>query len=298
MKLGAVFPTTEIGNDPSIIRDWAQAAEELGYDQIVTFDHVLGAEHADRKPRLGGPYTENDAFHEPFTLFSFLAAVTERVDLVTGVLIAPQRQTALVAKQAAEVDLLSRGRMRLGVGTGWNYIEYDSLGLPFKSRGAMLDEQVEVMRKLWTEELVDYEGRFHKIERANILPRPKRPIPIWFGAIAPVALDRAARLGDGLLLASAPSTIEPMVHKVRELLGKHGRDVASYPIETFVDFSHGPERWESELELWKKLEGTHISLRAMDTAAKYVGAEPVGYSGPQAYIDALATFKEHVRGML
>jgi probable F420-dependent oxidoreductase len=296
MKLGAVFPTTEIGNDPSVIRDWAQAAEGLGYDQIVTFDHVLGAEHANRKPRLGGPYTEDDAFHEPFTLFAFLAAVTERVDLVTGVLIAPQRQTALIAKQAAEVDVLSKGRMRLGIGTGWNYVEYDSLGLPFKGRGAMLDEQVEVLRKLWTEELVDYKGQFHKIERANILPRPERPIPIWFGAIAPIALDCAARLGDGLLLASAPSMVEPMVHRVRELLGKHGRDPATFPIETFVDFSHGPERWDAEIELWKKLDGTHLTLRAMDTAAKYVGAEHVGYRGPQAYIDALETFKRHVEG--
>ena len=292
MKLGAVFPTTEIGNDPAVIRDWAQAAEELGYDQIVTFDHVLGAEHAGRRPPLSGPYTEGDPFHEPFTLFSFLAAVTERVDLVTGVLIAPQRQTALIAKQAAEVDVLSKGRLRLGVGTGWNYVEYDALGVPYQARGAMLDEQIEVLRKLWTEELVDYQGRFHKIERANILPRPERSIPIWFGAIAPIALDRAARLGDGLLLASAPTTVEPMVHRVRELLEKYGRRASDYPIEAFVDFSHGPERWERELELWKKLGGTHLSLRAMDTAARYVGAAHVGYDGPQAYIDALVAWKK------
>ncbi len=294
MKLGAVFPTTEIGNDPAVIRDWAQTAEGLGYDHIVTFDHVLGAEHAARKPRLSGPYTEHDAFHEPFTLFAFLAAVTERVELVTGVLISPQRQTALIAKQAAEVEVLSKGRLRLGLGTGWNYVEYDSLGLPYSERGPMLDEQVEVLRKLWSEELVSFEGRYHKIERASILPRPERPIPIWFGAIAPVALDRAARLGDGLLLAAAPSTIEPMVHRVRELLGKYDRDPARYPIETFVDFSHGQQRWESELELWKKLDGTHLSLRVMDTAAKFVGAEPMGYAGPKAYIDALETFKKFV----
>ena len=294
MKLGAVFPTTEIGNDPAVIRDWTQTAEELGYDHIVTFDHVLGAEHAGRKPRLFGPYTEDDPFHEPFTLFAYLAALTERIELVTGVLITPQRQTVLIAKQAAEVDLLSGGRLRLGVGTGWNYVEYESLGLPFEERGPMLDEQVEVMRKLWSEELLDYTGRYHRIDRASLLPRPERRIPIWFGAIAPVALGRAARLGDGLLLASAPSTVAPMVHKTRELVAKEGRDVASFGTEAFIDFSHSREQWKSELELWHKLDGTHVSMRAMDTAAQVVGGKHMGYDGPKAYIDALRTFREFV----
>ena len=294
MKLGAVFPTTEIGNDPVVIRDWAQTAEDLGYDHIVTFDHVLGAQHAGRNPRFFGPYTEDDPFHEPFTLFAYLAGVTTRIELVTGVLIAPQRQTVLIAKQAAEVDLLSQGRLRLGVGTGWNYVEYESLGLPYAERGPMLDEQVELLRKLWSEELLDYTGRYHRIDRASLLPRPQREIPIWFGAIAPVALKRAARLGDGLLLASAPSTVEPMVAKARDLVAENGRDPATYGMEAFIDFSYERSRWESEIELWRKLEGTHLSLRAMDTAATLVGATPVGYSGPQAYIDALREFREFV----
>lgn len=291
MKLGAVFPTTEIGNDRLVVRDWAQAAESLGYDHIVTFDHVLGAELG---PRLRGVYSESDPFHEPFTLFAYMAAVTERIELTTGVLISPQRQTALVAKQAAEVDILSGGRLRLGLGTGWNFVEYEALGMPFEERGPMLDEQVELMRKLWTEELLDYQGRYHRIDRASILPRPERPIPIWFGAMAPVALERAVRLGDGLLLASAPSTVEPLVHQARTLLAEQGRDPKVFGTEAFIDFSYPRDRWESELETWRELEGSHVSLRAMNTAVQVVGGKPVDYAGPQAYIDALKEFREFV----
>jgi probable F420-dependent oxidoreductase len=295
VRLGAIFPTTEIGDDPAAIRDWAQAAEALGYHHIVVYDHVLGAVHAGRTPPLGGPYTERDAFHEPFVLFGFLAAVTQRIELCTGVLILPQRQTALVAKQAAEVDLLSRGRLRLGVGTGWNHVEYESLGTSFEDRGARFDEQVTLLRALWREPLVDFSGRFHRVDRANLLPRPRREIPIWFGGFTPVAVRRAARVGDGILFGTKPSRMQALLELSFAELAKAGRPRAAFGAEAVVDASDDPESWPRELALWREAGGTHLSLRAMDTAAEFVGAKRVGFEGPRDYIAALERFAAAVR---
>ena len=178
MKIGAVFPHLEIGSDPLVIRDWAQAAEEIGYSHLLVYDHVIGAEHEGREPKLWGPYTEESSFHELFVLFGFFAACTKRIGLASGVLILPQRQTVLVAKQAAEVDILSGGRLRLGVGTGWNYVEYDSLNENFTNRGRRQIEQVELLRKLWQEPLVSYEGEYHKVERAGLKPLPSRQLSL------------------------------------------------------------------------------------------------------------------------
>jgi probable F420-dependent oxidoreductase len=294
LKLGAIFPTTEIGSDPAAVRDWAQAAEALGYDHVIIYDHVLGAVHERREPVLIGPYTERDAFHEPFVLLAYLAAVTERVELTTGVLILPQRQTALVAKQAIELDLLSRGRLRLGVGTGWNHVEYESLGVPFADRGARLDEQVALLRRLWSEPVVDFRGAFHRVDRAGLLPLPARRIPIWFGGFTPVALRRAARTGDGFLFGAAPSRMLGLLASLRERLAAEGRDGAGFGSEAVVDYSAPRDSWGRELELWREAGGTHASLRAMDTAAEVVGARRVGYRGPRDYIDALETFRREV----
>lgn len=293
MKIGAIFPTTEIGNDPLAIRDWAQAAEELGYDHMVIYDHVLGALHEGRDPLLMGPYTERDPFHEPFVLLAWLAAATTRLELTTGVLILPQRQTALVAKQAAELDLLSGGRLRLGVGTGWNWVEYESLGIPYSDRGRRLDEQVELLRKLWREPVVDFDGDFHRIDRAGVLPQPRPDLPIWFGGFATPAFRRAARVGDGFLHGTSPSRVERIQRELQELLEAEGRDPASFGTEAVVDFSR-PETWGPELERWQELGGTHFSLRAMDTAAEFVGEKRVGYKGPHAYIDALERFRKEI----
>ena len=201
MKYGVVFPQTEYGNDPQAIKDYAQTAEGLGYDYLLVYDHVLGA-HPDRLPGLTGPYTNAHPFHEPMVLFGFLAAVTTNLELVTGILILPQRQTALVAKQTAAVDVLSGGRLRLGIGIGWNYVEYDALGKNFRTRGRQVEEQIEVLRKLWTQPLVTHRTDDHNIDNAGILPLPvQRPIPIWFGGVAEPVLKRAARLGDGWMPA-------------------------------------------------------------------------------------------------
>jgi probable F420-dependent oxidoreductase len=294
MQLGAIFPTTEIGSDPAAIRDWAQAAEELGYGHVIVYDHVLGAEHAGREPALTGPYTEKDHFHEPFVLLAYLAALTQRIELTTGVLILPQRQTALVAKQAVELDLLSHGRLRLGVGTGWNHVEYDSLGVPFGDRGARLDEQVALLRELWSKPVVDYRGKFHRIERAGLLPQPARRIPIWFGGFTPVALRRAARTGDGFLFGTSPSRMLGLLARLREQLAAAGRADADFGIEAVVDFSAPRDSWAREIEQWRAAGGTHVSLRAMDTGSEQVGAKHVGYRSPRDYVDALETFRREV----
>ncbi|WP_125182813.1 TIGR03619 family F420-dependent LLM class oxidoreductase, partial [Minwuia thermotolerans] len=184
MRLGVVFPQIEIAGDAEAVRRIVLAAEELEYDYILAYDHVVKAVHADRVPELEGPYTENDPFHDPFVLFGYAAGITKRIEFTTGVLILPQRQTVLVAQQAADVDILSGGRLRLGVGIGWNYVEYDALGENFRTRGRRADEQIGFLRRLWEEPVVSFDGRFDRIDRAGINPRPKRSIPIWIGGVS------------------------------------------------------------------------------------------------------------------
>ncbi len=294
MKIGAIFPTPEIGTDPAVIRDWAQAAEGLGYSHILLYDHVLGAVHADREPKLMGPYTETDQYHEVFVTLGFLAGVTSTIEFATGVLILPQRQTALVAKQAAEVDILSGGRLRLGLGTGWNYVEYESLNMDYADRGKRFDEQVDLLRRFFREPVIDFSGDYHRIDRAGILPMPRPDLPIWFGGFSDVAFRRAVRKGDGFIFGSSPERMQTMFARVQELLEAEGRDPATFGADASIDFSAGEESWQRNVELWKKLGGTHISLRAMDTAAEFSGEKHVGYSGPQAYIDALEAFMKAV----
>ncbi|MDP6980343.1 MAG: LLM class F420-dependent oxidoreductase [Myxococcota bacterium] len=294
MNFGAIFPTPEIGTDPAAIRDWAQAAEGLGYSHILLYDHVLGAEHEGRDPKFMGPYTEKDPYHEVFVTMGFLAAVTETIGLSTGVLVLPQRQTALVAKQAAEVDILSQGRLRLGVGTGWNYIEYESLGEAWDDRGKRFDEQVDLLRKLWREPVLDYTGEHHRIDRAGILPKPRPDLPIWFGGFNDVAMRRAAKKGDGFIYGTKPERVTEQFERMGELLEAEGRDPTGFGADASIDFSQGEASWVRNVEVWRDIGGTHLSLRAMDTAAVYVGEKHVGYSGTQSYIDALETFMKAV----
>ena len=295
MRLGAVFPTCEIGDDPAAIRDFAQAAEGLGYSHLVVYDHVLGAEHASREPRLTGPYTERDAFHEPFVLYGFLAAVTTRLELATGVIILPQRQTALVAKQAAEVAVLSRGRLRLGVGTGWNWVEYEALNESFATRGKRLDEQVELLRALWAGDPIDFDGRYHRVDRAGILPAPPAPIPIWFGGFTPPALRRAARLGDGFLFGAATRPMQVLCESLWKELDAAGRPRSGFGIEAVAAYGDGPDGWRSAAERWKQLGATHFSMRAMSTGAARVGEKAPGFTTPRQHIDALEPFMRAVR---
>jgi probable F420-dependent oxidoreductase len=288
MKIGCVFPTCEIGTDPIAIRDFAQAAEQLGYAHLITYDHVLGAVHAGRDPKLGGPYNEHNAFHEPFVLFGYLAALTRKLELVTGVIILPQRQTALVAKQCAELAILSGNRLKLGVGTGWNYVEYEALNESFATRGKRFDEQVELLRKLWTTPVLDYQGRYHRVDRAGLLPLPTKPIPIWFGGWAGAALN-----GDGFLFGAANAVMLNACGQLREELAKSRR--SGFEIDAIVGFGDGPDGWRAAAEAWKKAGATHFSMRAMSTGASLIGDKDPGFKSPQQHIDALAKFIEVVR---
>lgn len=285
MKLGAIFPQTEIGNDPEAIRDYAQAVEDLGYDHILVFDHVVGADPA-RFEQLGfrPPYTYQTPFHEPMVLFGFLAAVTRRIELVTGIVILPQRQTVLVAKQAAAVDVLTAGRLRLGVGIGWNSVEYEALGESFRNRGRRIEEQVAVMRELWTKDLVDFTGKFHSIGQAGINPLPvQRPIPIWMGGGTEPVLKRIARIADGWFpqFRPGPQAAETL-GRLRDYIRHAGRKTEDVGIEGRISLFNTPEdEWRSALAAWKDLGATHVSVNTMG----------VKLATPQAHIDALHRFR-------
>lgn len=288
MHVGVVFPHTEIGNDPAAIRDYAQAAEALGYSHLLAYDHVLGAIHAGREPKLAGPYTEQTHFHEPFVLFGFIAAATTRLGLATGVIILPQRQTALVAKQAAEVDILSGGRLRLGVGTGWNYVEYESLNEDYATRGARQVEQIEVLRRLWTEPVIDYSGRFHRIDRAGIQPLPGRSIPIWLGGYSDVVLKRAARLGDGFIFGRPSTLAIEGIGRMRQWAVEFGRNPDDLGFETQLTYGAVPEAWAGELARWRAAGGTHTSVNTM-------GA---GLISPYDHIEAIRRYAEVARAFM
>jgi probable F420-dependent oxidoreductase len=284
MRFGVVFPQTEIGADPLVIRDYAQAAEELGYQHILAYDHVIGANIGSR-PGWQPPYTHRSMFHEPFVLFGYLAGLTKKIELVTSIIILPQRQTVLVAKQATALDVLSGGRLRLGVGIGWNPVEYEALGENFKNRGRRSEEQIEVMRKLWTQELVTFEGKWHKITDAGLNPLPvQRPIPIWFGGTDDRALRRLARLGDGWFPQHRPDeTCRAAIEKVHSYAREAGRDPMSIGIEGRLPINQGPaETWVKEVAQWKTLGATHLTVNTMKA----------GLTTPTAHIEAIRRFKE------
>ena len=283
MRVGVVFPQTEIGTDPALIKDYAQTAEELGFLHILAYDHVIGANPASR-PGWKPAYSHLDTFHEPLVLFGYLGGLTKKVELVTGIIILPQRQTVLVAKQAATLDVLSGGRSRLGVGIGWNPVEYEALGENFHNRGSRSEEQIEVMRKLWTQELVTFEGRWHKISDAGIKPLPlQRPIPIWFGGSDDRALRRLAKLGDGWFPLMAPDDkCRAVMEKIRLYTREAGRNPDAIGIEGRIGFGQGsPDSWLRELQAWKDLGATHVSLNTMRA----------GLSSPSAHIAAIQRFQ-------
>jgi probable F420-dependent oxidoreductase len=290
MQFGAVFPTTEIGSDPVAVRDYAQAAEALGFVRLTAYDHVLGVDHADREPALRGPYTQHDPFHEPFVLFGFLAAHTTRIELATGVLVLPQRQTALVAKQAAEVDLLSGGRLVLGVGTGWNHVEYTSLGTSFRDRARRLDDQLAVLRKLWEQELVEHESAYHHIERAGVVPRPGRQIPLWLGGSSEAALARSARLGDGHMFAGSTDRHFEAAARLVELLAENDRERSAFGMDMFVEFAAGPDEWHDRCRHWEEAGGSLLSVRSMSTGTSFLGVPAADLAGPDQHIAALEQF--------
>lgn len=289
MKLGAVFPQTEIGADPGGVRAYGEAVRELGFDHLLAYDHVLGADD-ERHPGFVGPYRTEHMFHEILVLFGYLAGVAPGLELVTGVVIAPQRQTALLAKQAAELDVLTGGRFRLGLGIGWNPVEYEALGMDFRNRGRRLEEQVTLLRRLWAEPALDFRGRWHTVTAAGLNPLPSGgTIPIWIGGTAEQALRRAARLADGYfpqrpLEGGWPRTMELMRGWVEEA----GRDWASFGVEQRISVALGtPDAWRAAAEEWAELGATHLSLVTM-------GA---GLEGADAHVDLLREAREALRGI-
>ncbi len=279
MDIGIAYPQNELRGDPTAVRSFGMAVEDLGFDHILTYDHVLGAVHADRFPALTGPYTEHDPFHDPFVMFGYLAAITERIRFATGILILPQRQTALVARQSADVDLLSGGRLRLGVGVGWNPVEYEALGQDFHTRGIRQEEQIELLRRLFTEPVVDFTGRFDRIDRAALVPKPSKPIPIWLGGSGDKAFDRAARLADGFIffdggIDASVSAWSQLRHRVAE----SKRSNADFGGE-YVTLSGGDlNKLTKEIDTWRAAGGTHFSVVTMG----------LGFDSVEAHIDFVA----------
>jgi len=294
MEIGVIFPQTEIGADVGAIRDYAQATEDLGFAHIFIADHVLGADtQFHTHPSLAN-YSQHSVVHESLTLMGYLAAITEKVGLVTGILILPQRQTVLVAKQAAEIDVLSGGRLRLGIGVGWNQVEFEALGQDFHDRGRRSAEQIEVLRALWTQEVVDFHGRWHNITHAGLNPLPvQRPIPIWLGGggagdspLNEVVLRRIGRLADGWCPNFSPDEEgRALMDKVRGYAQQAGRDPAALGLDGRLRIAgKQPEEWMDEVKSWEEMGANYLSVETRKG----------GLSGADQHIDAIRRFKDAI----
>ncbi len=283
MDIGVVYPQYELRGDPSAVGRFGKAAEDLGFAHLLAYEHVLGAVHADRTPPLMGPYTEHDPFHDPFVLFAYLAAITERIRFATGVLVLPQRQTALVARQAADVDLLSGGRLRLGVGVGWNFVEYEALGQDFHTRGARQEEQIELLRRLFSEPVVDFSGRFDRADRVSLVPKPGSSIPIWLGGAGEIAYERAARLADGFIFFGGEVTrTVDLWTRMRQRVASYGRAVESFGGD-YVAISGGDVgELAREIDGWRAAGGTHVSIVTMG----------LGLDSLDAHVDYIASLAD------
>ena len=285
MKLGVFYPTNEVAGDARATRRFIEAVDRLGYDYLSTPDHVLKVSQKDRPKKLFGHYDETHPFHDPFVLFGFAAGISERLEFNTSVLVLPQRQTALVAQQAADVDLLSNERFRLGVGIGWNYVEYDALGQDFASRAARIEEQIGLLRRLWAEPLVSFEGRFDRIDRGAINPRPKRQIPIWLGGWSEPAYERGARIADGFIFAATAEGGLEALARVNHHLEANGRAVDSFGRELLAFFTGDVADSAGQINAWRDAGGTHGCVCTQD---KGFGADV------DAHIDFIAEVRERL----
>lgn len=286
MKFGVVFPQNEFTSDPIALRDYIQTAEGIGLDYVLAYDHVLGA-NPERPGGWKGPYTHRDMFHEPFVMYAYMAALTQKIEFVTGILILPQRPAVLVAKQAAELDVLSNGRLRLGIGTGWNKVEYDALGYDFHNRGKRSEEQIILMKELWTKPLVTFHGQYHTVEDAGLNPLPvQRPIPLWFGGYVDEVFRRMARLGDGWIPNSmSPEEAKPKIETIRRYLQEAGRNPADFGYDVRIHMKTQPQNtWQAYIEGWQALGATHVCITTMG----------VGLDTPQKHIQAMQDFKAFI----
>ena len=298
MKLGVTLPLTDIGGDPATVRLFAQAAEAAGYDHLSAPDHVLGVNIASR-PHWGARNTSADLFHDPFVLFGFLSSCTTRIGFSTQVLILPQRQTVLVAKQAASLDVLSAGRLRLGIGIGWNEVEFVGLNEEFHNRGRRSEEQVRVMQALWAEPHVKFDGEWHHIDDAGINPLPiPRRIPIWFGGHHDLTLRRLAKWGDGWIMNAYPAGAAAQADfaKLRAYAEQAGRDPASIGVDVWVSVGDGNEAsWREEVEFWKNAGVTHLTLNTTFQRNHHLR---IASRSVQAHLSALMRYREAVASLL
>ena len=289
IQIGAFFPTNDLPADHVAIRDWAQAAEAIGFDFVVVSDRVLGADWS-AIPDLDGPYDVDDSFHEIFVTMAYIAAVTERVGLASGVLVLPQRQTALVAKQAAQLDIVSGGRLRLGIGVGFSPIEYEGLGQDMRVRGRRQAEQIELMNLLWTNRKVTFEGEFDRVRHAGIKPLPiQQPIPIWFGGGAEPVLRRAAKYGQGWIPQQPqfrPDQLEGPLERLHTYLQAEGREPSAFGLEGWVISNiGGPDQWQTEAERWVSVGATHVTFYTSN----------LGIGAVEQQIEAMNQFYDAVR---
>jgi probable F420-dependent oxidoreductase len=266
MQVGVIFPQTELGGDVGAVRAYAEGVADLGYAHLLAYDHVVGADPAVHRG-WNGPYDVATTFHEPFVMFGYLAAVTD-LELVTGIIILPQRQTALVAKQAAEVDLLTRGRFRLGVGLGWNAVEYEALGQRFDQRGRRMSEQIGVLRRLWTEPSLTHEGTFDTITGAGLAPLPvQRPIPVWIGGASDGAYRRIGRLADGWFPQVRPGDdLRRALELIAGAARDAGRDPSAIGMEGRVVWTPGdPDKFGRQVARWREAGASHLTVNTMGT---------------------------------
>jgi len=266
--------------------DQIRFAEDLGFDRLTMVDHILGAKDARDAP-WAVHYTIEYGFHEPMTLFAWIAGFTSRLRLVTANVVLPQRQAELVAKQAAEVDILSGGRLTLGVGVGWSASEFAALGMDFTNRGRRIEEQVALMRRLWCEELVDFEGEWHGMSEMGMNPLPiQRPIPIWFGAMVDPAIRRAARIGDGWLMSPRQDPDDKIARQIEmfhDTARQAGRDPAALGIDaTVFAQDRGPDEWLAEAETWLGLGATSVTFRTSES----------GFTEVAQHLDAMRRLAE------
>ncbi|BBX04530.1 LLM class F420-dependent oxidoreductase [Mycolicibacterium moriokaense] len=270
MRVGVVFPQTELGGDVGAVRAYGQGVEELGYTHVLAYDHVVGADPAVHA-NWDGPYDIDTTFHEPFVMFGYLAGATTALEFVTGIIILPQRQTALVAKQAAEVDLLTQGRFRLGVGIGWNAVEYEALGQDFKTRGVRSEEQIELMRRLWTERSVTFKGKFDTVTGAGLAPLPvQRPIPVWIGSAATKGYERIGRLADGWFPMMSPGPkLDDARRVVNDAAIAAGRDPEAIGMEGRINTAD-PDAAATALAEWADAGASHVTINTMGRGLKTV----------------------------
>jgi len=298
MQLGASLPVGDIGTGPTIMRDYAQAVEGLGFDYLVCPDHVLGADPAKIPAgvRMGSNAT---AYHDPFVLFGFLAGVTKKIGFAAGVLILAQRQAALVAKQAACLDELSGGRFRLGVGVGWNEIEFQGLGMDFHTRGKRSEEQVRFMQALWANPTTTFDGKFHQLTDGGINPRPKSgKVPVWFGGHAEATLKRVAKYGDGFMPNRWPPGDEVLATfaKLREMIKAAGRKPEDVGLDVWVSPGKGTEEdWRRDISFWKKAGVTHITAHTTFTSAIHARIAGKSYDD---HLKAITRYRAAVKDLL